>query len=101
MSEPTPGPLGFQENFLTVYQVYRPPLGTNAVAKVLVERDGGGCSTPREEAIANGYLFAAAPDLRDAAKELLEYCERYLGPCICGGAMTKTRAALAKAKAPK
>jgi hypothetical protein len=40
----------------------------------------------------------AHDDLVEAVKELLGHCERYLGPMMVGGSMTKARAAIEKAK---
>lgn len=39
--------------------------------------------------------------LLTATMELLGYCERYLGPMICGGTMTKARAVIKKAQEEK
>jgi hypothetical protein len=97
MSGHTPGPLGFHDNFLTVFQIYRAPLGTNAVAKCLTERDGGGCSAPREEAIANGHLFAAAPEMYAALKAFVEDWTE-LGGKVRGSTLDSIDAAIAKAE---
>lgn len=51
-----------------------------------------------EETAANAALIAAAPELLRELKILLNLCERYAGPCICGGELTEARAAIAKAK---
>lgn len=46
---------------------------------------------------ANARLIAAAPELLQSCRELLCNCEIYLGPMLCGGEMTKARAAIEKA----
>lgn len=40
---------------------------------------------------------ATTSELLESTKSLLALCERYLGPLLAGGEMTKARAAIAKA----
>jgi len=55
---------------------------------------GWGCVQQLE---GNARLIAASPELLESTQSMLELCERYLGPLLAGGEMTRARAAIEKA----
>lgn len=65
----TPGPWHHQTAFGTIYS--QATCVTNAVASVLTKKNAGGSDVKDAEAVANGNLIAAAPDLLEALKTAL------------------------------
>jgi hypothetical protein len=55
---------------------------------------GWGCVQQME---GNARLIAASPELLESTQSMLKLCERYLGPLLAGGELTRARAAIEKA----
>ena len=93
MSKHTPGPWVFSaidstEGFLVVEKA-RP----QSLVATVCKRNGCGWACPHEEPWANARLIAAAPDLLEALREMLD--AQVCGDCaLCD----KARAAIAKAE---
>jgi len=98
MSKHTPGPWVFSaidstEGFLVVEKA-RP----KSLVATVCKRNGCGWTCPHEEPWANARLIAAAPDLLEAAKTLMEYWDN--GTPVRPGCedIETLRAAIAKAE---
>ena len=87
ISKHTPGPWDMDEGDYGIYQIET----SDQIAEVFSHH-------PDEELKANARLIAAAPELLEALRELLEYDGGAF--CVCDDpyAMDRARAAIAKAE---